>query len=111
MYIDDEEATYEWGVQAIDNCKRGGAFTQSRFDPSGSSVEEYMLPGIRIYGANGKLHYHVNESTTLTIMDETGTTISHMTVNGSGTTDIPLHGVYLIKADIGNKAQTFKVVL
>ena len=37
-------------------------------------------------------------------MDETGTTISHMTVNGSGTTDIPLHGVYLIKADIGNKA-------
>ena len=111
MYIDDEEATYEWGVQAIDNGKRGGAFTQSRFDPSGSSVEEYMLPGIRIYGANGKLHYHVNESTTLTIMDETGTTISHMTVNGSGTTDIPLHGVYLIKADIGNKAQTFKVVL
>ena len=111
MYIDDEEATYEWGVQAIDNGKRGGAFTQSRFDPSGSSVEEYMLPGVRIYGANGKLHYHVNESTTLTIMDETGTTISHMTVNGSGTTDIPLHGVYLIKADIGNKAQTFKVVL
>ena len=47
----------------------------------------------------------------ITIMDETGTTISHMTVNGSGTTDIPLHGVYLIKADIGNKAQTFKVIL
>ena len=44
MYIDDEEATYEWGVRAIDNGKRGGAFTQSRFDPSGSSVEEYMLP-------------------------------------------------------------------
>ena len=111
MYIDDEEATYEWGVQAIDNGKRGGAFTLSRFDPSGSSVEEYMLPGVRIYGANGKLHYHVNESTTLTVMDETGTTISHMTVDDSGTIDIPRCGVYLIKADIGHKTQTFKVVL
>ena len=111
MYIDDEEATYEWGVQAIDNGKRGGAFTLSRFDPSVSSVEEYMLPGVRIYGANGKLHYHVNESTTLTVMDETGTTISHMTVDDSGTIDIPRCGVYLIKADIGHKTQTFKVIL
>jgi len=111
MYIDDEEATYEWGVQAIDNGKRGGAFTLSRFDPSGSSVEEHMLPGVRIYGANGKLHYHVNESTTLTVMDETGTTISHMTVDDSGTIDIPRCGVYLIKADIGHKTQTFKVIL
>ena len=92
MYIDDEEATYEWGVQAIDNGKRGGAFTLSRFDPSVSSVEEYMLPGVRIYGANGKLHYHVNESTTLTVMDETGTTISHMTVDDNGTIDIPRCG-------------------
>lgn len=111
MYIDDEEATYEWGVQAIDNGKRGGTFTLSRFDPSGSSVEEHMLPGVRIYGANGKLHYHVNESTTLTVMDETGTTISHMTVDDCGTIDIPRCGVYLIRADIGHKTQTFKVVL
>lgn len=53
----------------------------------------------------------MNESTTLTVMDETGTAISHMTVDDSGTIDIPRRGVYLIKAEIGHKTQTFKVVL
>lgn len=40
MYIDNEDTEYEWGVQAIDNGKRGGHFALSSFNPAATGTQE-----------------------------------------------------------------------
>lgn len=40
MYVPDENVDYEWGVQAIDNGKRGGKFAKSDFNPTTTGLKK-----------------------------------------------------------------------
>lgn len=110
MFIDNEDVNYEWGVQAIDNGKRGGKFAISSFNPTGNSIQENLLSQVKVYGADGKIYYSTGEKTTLIITDTAGTQVTKIQVNGSGTYTLK-SGFYLVSAIIGEQTKIFKILL
>lgn len=75
MYIDNEDTEYEWGVQAIDNGKRGGHFALSSFNPAATGTQENKLSEVCVYTANGDIHYNVSENTIIEIINTSGISI------------------------------------
>jgi len=111
MYIADEDAEYEWGVQAIDNGKRGGRFAFSSFNPLTSSVCENALLDLCVYTANGNIYYSVGDKTLLEIINTSGVQILRTIVNGNGAYSGLEKGVYLVSGIIGKLSRTFKLAL
>lgn len=111
MYIADEDAEYEWGVQAIDNGKRGGRFAFSSFNPLTSSMCENALLDLCVYTANGNIYYSVGDKTLLEIINTSGVQILRTIVNGNGAYSGLEKGVYLVSGIIGKLSRTFKLAL
>lgn len=111
MYIDNENAEYEWGVQAIDNGKKGGKFALSSFNPATTGMRGNLLSEVCVYSANGDIHYDVSENTILEIINAAGTSLSRASVSGNGVFSGLEKGVYLVSAIIGRLSRTFKLVL
>lgn len=111
MYIADEDAEYEWGVQAIDNGKKGGMFALSSFNPLTSDVRKNVLSDLRVYTAGGNIYYNVGESAILEIVNASGVQLSRALVNGSGVYRDLERGVYLVSGIIGKWSKTFKLAL
>ena len=111
MYIDNEDTEYEWGVQAIDNGKRGGHFALSSFNPAATGTQENKLSEVCVYTANGDIHYNVSENTIIEIINTSGISIVRASVNGSGVYRDLEKGVYLVSTLIGKLSRTFKLAL
>ena len=111
VYEADEDAEYEWGVQAIDNGKRGGRFAFSSFNPLTSSVCENALLDLCVYTANGNIYYSVGDKTLLEIINTSGVQILRTIVNGNGAYSGLEKGVYLVSGIIGKLSRTFKLAL
>ena len=111
MYIDNEDAEYEWGVQAIDNGKKGGKFALSSFNPAVSGTQENIFSEVCVYTIDGNIRYNVNEDTILEITNPAGICIVRDSVNGSGVYRGLEKGVYLVSALIGKLSRTFKLAL
>ena len=111
MYIDNEDTEYEWGVQAIDNGKRGGHFALSSFNPAATGTQENKLSEVCVYTANGDIHYNVSENTIIEIINTSGISIVRASVNCSGVNRDLEKGVYLVSTLIGKLSRTFKLAL
>lgn len=111
MYIADEDMDYEWGVQAIDNGKRGGKFAMSSFNPTG--MKENALADVCVYAANGDIHYNVGEGNNaiLEIMNTAGMRIYRSPVTGSGIYSGLDKGIYVVSVIIKKLARNFKLIL
>lgn len=111
MHIADEDAEYEWGVQAIDNGKQGGKFALSSFNPLTSDVRELTLSDLCVYATNGSIYYNVTHSTLLEIINASGMHLLRALVDGSGVYRDLERGMYLVSASVGNLSRTFKLIL
>lgn len=111
MYIADEDIDYEWGVQAIDNGKRGGKFAMSSFNPTG--MKEKALADVCVYAANSDIYYNVGEGNNaiLEILNTAGIQIYRSLVTGSGIYGGLDKGIYIVSVIIKKLARSFKLVL
>ena len=111
MHVDDADATYEWGVQAIDNGKKGGAFALSSFVPSASHIAATKLDGFEAHAEKGQIRYRAEAGTTLVITDAAGVELARFQADGEGTFGGLVHGIYMISATKGSRSATLKVAL
>ena len=59
MYVPDENVDYEWGVQAINNRKRGGKFAKSYFNPTTTNLKKKEVSDVNVYVSDGNVCYNV----------------------------------------------------
>ncbi len=112
MYIPLEDAEYEWGVQAIDNGKRGSTFATSSFNPEKTSdIKEAVLNNADIYAEHGVLHYSVSQSAQLMIYDVDSSLIMARSITGDGEITGISRGVYIVILTWPSGKYIHKVVL
>ena len=112
MYIPDEDADYEWGVQAIDNGKRGGEFAKSDFNPTTAGLKKKEVSDVSVYASGGNIYYNVGEKEAiLKITDAAASLVSLVSVTGKGILDNLSKGVYFISVIVDKSSRVFKMIL
>ena len=112
MYIPDEDADYEWGVQAIDNGNRGGECANSDFNPTTAGLKKKEVSDVSVYASGGNIYYNVGEKEAiLKITDAAASLVSLVSVTGKGILDNLSKGVYFISVIVDKSSRVFKMIL
>ena len=109
MRIPNENTTYEWGVQAIDNGKMASAWAVGKFNPATSGIKSKKADAVKIYGSNRAICYEVPEyynGATMNIYNAASSLIASRTVKGKGSVDAPAAGVYIVTVRTTNGIAT-----
>ena len=94
----NDDAQYEWGVQAIDNGKAAGQFASATFRPADlASVSAVTADNVsRLIPETRALAYCAdNAPATLSIYNATGMLIHRSEVTGNGSVPLPHPGIYM----------------
>lgn len=111
MYVPEENVDYEWGVQAIDNGKRGGQFAKSEFNPMTTGLKKKEVSFVNVYASNGNIYYYVGDEAILKISDATASLISVVAVDGKGVLKDMSKGIYFVSVIIDKVVKVFKLIL
>jgi len=104
-----ENGDYEWGVQTIDQGKRGSKFTKY----NASSINNTIVnEALNAYAANGQLYVTTgNEMVTVTVYDTAGKQVNRF----ENVTDGPVtslgKGVYIVKLEVAKASKAVKIVM
>ncbi len=108
--IDDE---YEWGVQAIDNGNKGGAFATSTIKMEGvNAIDQVELSASRAWNAGSTLYYSVDREAELTVINTGGCVVIQSQISQAGQMELPTKGIYIvtIKTDSSIKRQKISFI-
>ena len=112
MYVPDENVDYEWGVQAIDNGKRGGKFAKSDFNPTTTGLKKKEVSDVNVYVSDGNVCYNVGEKNAiLKVTDAAASLISVVSVSGKGVLENLNKGIYFISVIADKAIKVFKIIL
>ena len=112
MYVPDENVDYEWGVQAIDNGKRGGKFAKADFNPTTTGLKKKEVSDVNVYVSDGKVCYNVGEKNAiLKVTDAAASLISVVSVRGKGVLENLNKGIYFISVIADKAIKVFKIIL
>ena len=107
------KGTYTWGVQAIDNGKRGSAFATKTLS-TGSTDINHSEAGLLadVYTRNGKIFLDMNiNEIGVTIYDLSGKLLHDKVYHSSGYLNyIPQEGVYIIRLKTATNEEVVKLV-
>ncbi|WP_455498116.1 FG-GAP-like repeat-containing protein [Coprobacter sp.] len=111
MYVPEENVDYEWGVQAIDNGKRGGQFAKSEFNPMTTGLKKKEVSFVNVYASNGNIYYNVGDEAILKISDATASLITTIKVKGEGVLENLNRGIYFVSLIMDKTIKVFKLLL
>lgn len=108
----EDNGEYEWGVQAIDNGKRGGLFAKSTFTTSGvDGIINKKDTSISIYSNDGLLYYSIEGKGELIITGINGSILYQNQIQGHGNISMPEKGIYIVTVKTNTAMKWQKVIL
>lgn len=113
MSVPDENADYEWGVQAIDNGKRGSAFAKSSFNPKTTdALKKKEAADVNVYVNDGRICYDVPQKAVLCVYNTAAAIVSKVAVDGKGILTTQLSkGAYIVSVMMKKKVEVFRLFL
>lgn len=109
----ESNGEYEWGVQAIDNGKKGGLFAKSTLKIDGiSGITTLEEDAIQIHSKGELLHYLIKGTGNMTIFAIDGSVVYQNQIQEAGSISLQEKGTYIvmIKTDSAIKRQKFVIL-
>jgi hypothetical protein len=92
----DENDIFEWGVQAIDNAKKGSTFATSTFSTNGTGLNPVFEKSANVYTSGGVIFYKLLGKATITVIDLSGKVVTKKAVGPNGKLEGLNRGFYIL---------------